>query len=68
MALDAVVLMRFPSDVKSALQRAAVDERRSMSNLALSVVSGWLTEQGYLPEPRPQVKRQAKKPQRKGRG
>jgi hypothetical protein len=51
MALDAVVMMRFPADVKAALQLAAIDERRSMSNLALSVLSEWLAERGYLSPP-----------------
>lgn len=49
MALDAVVMMRFPSDVKVALQAAAAAERRSMSNLALAVLSEWLAARGYLP-------------------
>ena len=53
MALDAVVIMRFPSDVKAALQRAAKAEDRSMSNLALAVLRQWLIDHGHLLETRP---------------
>ncbi len=57
MTLDAVVMMRFPSDVKDALKRAAKAERRSMSNLALAVLSDWLVENGHLKPTRPNAKR-----------
>jgi hypothetical protein len=50
MAKDAILIMRFPRDVKQALQDAANRENRSMSNLALVVLSDWLRERGYLVE------------------
>jgi hypothetical protein len=57
MTLDAIVMMRFPSDVKAALQAAAKSERRSMSNLALAVLESWLVKQGYLKPDRPAPRR-----------
>lgn len=59
MTLDTVVMMRFPSKVKTALQVAAKAERRSMSNLALAVLEGWLVEGGYLKPARPAPRRSA---------
>jgi len=53
MTLDAIVIMRFPDDVKAALRKAAQAERRSMSNLALAVLSEWLAARGYLLAPGP---------------
>jgi hypothetical protein len=47
--LDSILIMRFPDNVKRALRRAAKAEgRRSMSALALAVLSEWLTGRGYL--------------------
>ena len=51
MPLDAVVMVRFPSEVRDALKTAASEQRRSMSNLMLTVLEAWLVEQGYLKPP-----------------
>jgi hypothetical protein len=58
MALDAIMMMRFPSEVKVALAKAAKAEHRSMSNLTLSVMTDWLVANGYM---------KATKPAKKGR-
>lgn len=57
MTLDAIMMMRFPSDVKAALAKAAKAEHRSMSNLTLAVMSAWLVEQGYLRSTKPASKK-----------
>jgi hypothetical protein len=57
MTLDAIMMMRFPSDVKAALAKAAKAEHRSMSNLTLAVMSEWLVEQGYMRPTKPAAKR-----------
>ena len=48
MERDAVIIMRAPADVKQALRAAALDDSRTMSNLALKVLADWLQENGYL--------------------
>ncbi len=57
MTLDAIVMMRFPTNVKAALRKAAEAEQRSMSNLALAVLTAWLVEQGYMKATKPAVKK-----------
>jgi len=57
MTLDAIMMMRFPSDVKAALAKAAKAEQRSMSNLTLSVMTDWLVANGYLKPAKPAAKR-----------
>jgi hypothetical protein len=57
MPLDAIVMMRFPSDVKVALKKAAKAERRSMSNLALAVLSEWLADHGHMKSSKPSKKK-----------
>ena len=57
MTLDAIMMMRFPSDVKAALARAAKAEQRSMSNLTLAVMTDWLVASGYMKPKRPAAKR-----------
>lgn len=57
MTLDAIFMMRFPSDVKAALAKAAKAEQRSMSNLTLSVMTAWLVENGYLTPTKPTAKK-----------
>jgi hypothetical protein len=48
MALDAMLVVRFPQDVKDALQRAAEEDSRSMSSLALIIIREGLQARGYL--------------------
>lgn len=50
-------MMRFPSDVKAALKRAADAEQRSMSNLALAVLTAWLVEHGYMHTKKPESRK-----------
>jgi len=51
-----ILIMRFPSDVKAALRKAAEAERHSMSNLTFGILVEWLEARNYLPA-RPQPKR-----------
>ena len=62
MPLDAVVMVRFPSQVRDALKAAASEQRRSMSNLMLTVLEAWLVEQGRLPPPK--APRRTRRPSR----
>lgn len=55
---DATITFRLPQATRDALARAAEAERRSLSNLAVAVLSGWLEQRGYLPKP-PSAKRRA---------
>ena len=48
MVLDAMLVVRFPQDVKDALQRAAEDDARSMSSMCLIIIRAGLQERGYL--------------------
>jgi predicted HicB family RNase H-like nuclease len=57
MTLDAIMMMRFPTEVKAALSKAAKAEQRSMSNLTLSVMTDWLVENGYMKPAKPAAKR-----------
>ncbi len=52
MALDAMLVVRFPQDVKDALLRAAEDDSRSMSALCLIIIREGLQARGYLPKPK----------------
>ena len=45
---DAPLGLRVPLDVKKALERAAIDEDRSMSNLVVRILADWLKEKKYL--------------------
>lgn len=45
---DKVLIMRFPEAVKAALKKAADADQRSMSALALKVISDHLKAQGFL--------------------
>lgn len=42
------ISFRLPQEVKSALEQAATDDRRSVSSLLDKLVSDWLKEKGYL--------------------
>jgi hypothetical protein len=48
MESDSVLNMRVPTQVKKALSRAADEHLRSMSSMAVWVLSEWLNENGYL--------------------
>jgi hypothetical protein len=43
--------MRLAPDVKAALEKAAKDDGRSLSNLTDRILREWLAEKGYLPQP-----------------
>lgn len=47
------VLIRTDDATKAALDKAAADDHRSVSNLIEVVMDEWLRERGYLPEPKP---------------
>jgi hypothetical protein len=40
--------VRLDPEVKSALERAAKEDRRSLSSLIDKILSDWLREHGYL--------------------
>ncbi len=61
MALDAMLVVRFPQDVKDALRRAAEEDDRSMSSLALILVRQGLVARGYLDEPVKRVRGRRRK-------
>lgn len=44
------VSFRLLPDVKSALDKAAKDDHRSVSSLLDKLVSDWLKDAGYLPK------------------
>ena len=52
MTLDAMLVVRFPQDVKDALQRAAEDDSRSMSSMCLIIIREGLQTRGYLAKPK----------------
>jgi hypothetical protein len=44
---DDVLNFRLPSDLKAALRKAAENDERSMSLMAVRILRDWLTEKGY---------------------
>ena len=46
--LDDKVVFRVSKKLKDALAKAARDDGRKMSNLAVHILSSWLEEHGYL--------------------
>lgn len=42
--------MRLSADIKEALQRAAADNDRTLSNMAEIIFKEWLRARGYLKE------------------
>jgi hypothetical protein len=56
MVLDAMLVVRFPQDVKDALHRAAEDDARSMSSMCLIIIREGLQERGYLEMPKKPVR------------
>lgn len=47
--------LRLSAEIKAALQRAAADDRRTMSSLVEKILAEWLETNGYAKPP--QVKR-----------
>ncbi|MCC2663058.1 MAG: CopG-like 1 or ribbon-helix-helix domain, 5 [Geminicoccaceae bacterium] len=43
--------VRLPAETREALARAAKDDHRSMASLTEKIISDWLKEHGYAPEP-----------------
>lgn len=60
MASDDMLVMRLPGDVKTALRKMAKTQDKSMSNLVVGILSGWLVARGAL-----RAKPAAKKAKRK---
>jgi hypothetical protein len=56
MTLDTTLVVRFPSEVKEALQRAAEADSRSMSSMCLIIIREGLQARGYLPMPKKPVR------------
>jgi hypothetical protein len=46
--------VRLDPEVKAALERAAKEDRRSLSSLIDKILSDWLRERGYLDAPEKQ--------------
>lgn len=44
------VFIRVEPKTKAAIEKAAADEQRSVSNLVERVMTEWLRHNGYLPE------------------
>ena len=61
MTLDATLVVRFPQDVKDALQLAADEESRSMSSMCLIIIREALQERGYLEKPKKPVRSQRRR-------
>ncbi|AWV23941.1 hypothetical protein HVPorG_04994 [Roseomonas mucosa] len=43
--------VRVTPEIKEALERAARDDDRSVSSMVERILSVWLRERGYLPQP-----------------
>jgi hypothetical protein len=56
MTLDTTLVVRFPSEVKDALQRAAEEDSRSMSSMCLIIIREGLQARGYLEKPKKPVR------------
>jgi hypothetical protein len=48
------IAIRVPPDIKAAVQKAADDDRRTVSSLIEKVLAEWLTERSYLTKERDQ--------------
>ena len=51
-----MLVVRFPQEVKDALQRAAEADSRSMSSMCLIIIREGLQERGHLPKPKKPVR------------
>lgn len=45
-----MLVFRLPSSTRHALQTAAADQQRSLSNMTFVIVSEWLKSNGYSAE------------------
>jgi hypothetical protein len=43
--------IRFPPEVKAAIEKAAKEDQRSVSVMIERIVRAWLVENGHLPRP-----------------
>ena len=43
--------LRLDPKIKKALEKAADEDSRSMSNMIEKILTDWLRERGYLPKP-----------------
>lgn len=50
MARTEPISFRIDPELKSAIERAAKDDRRSVSSLIMNILADWLRERGYLPK------------------
>ncbi len=50
---DDKLVFRVPARLKQALSKAAQEDGRTMSNLAVQILSAWLEQHGYLRAERP---------------
>ena len=48
---DDVLNFRIPAELKVALRRAAAEDERSMSMMAVRILREWLTEHGFRTGP-----------------
>jgi hypothetical protein len=48
MKRDSTLNLRLPAPVKEALARAAAEDLRSSSGMAVHILAEWLTGRGYL--------------------
>jgi hypothetical protein len=66
MTKDEVLNLRVPTDVKAALRRAAAEDDRSASSMALKILKHWLAANGYLEPPRasPTLQRSRPRPRK----
>lgn len=54
-----------PPAVRAALEKAADDERRTMSTKGLMIIEEWLIDHGYLPRPSQSLKVKKNEPVRR---
>ncbi len=66
MKADAVLNLRVPEPVKNAMTRAAHDNMRTMSSMAVWAMAEWLSEHGYLDRQDLARSQAARKGSRKG--
>jgi hypothetical protein len=45
-------LIRMRAELKAAMEKAARDQNRSLSNLMETIASEWAEKNGYLPKPK----------------
>ncbi len=50
MVKDAPLSFRVEADLKAALEKAAKDDRRSVSSMTEKILEEWLKAKGYIPK------------------